>query len=148
MSPNAGDPAYEPLTETYGSMGSMDWRIAAEAESFNDTYIDENRGNREYAAAQTRDVAAQARALRDKIYGMNVLTSSALYNNWQVQMRLADDLVNRVNALVEAWDLSLSFDDPAAHRDEILGPIARDNDEGGANVYRLDFERNYAAARP
>ena len=62
-------------------------------------------------------------------------------------VRCYEDCIKRISVIVEAWDISLSFSDPASHKDEILAPIMRDAD-GGSNRYYEDFRELYPYAKP
>ena len=44
---------------------------------------------------------------------------------------------------------SLKFLKPSDNKDEIVAPLARDNEPGtSSNKYRLDFEDRYPGAKP
>ena len=62
---------------------------------------------------------------------------------------LYDDLDHRIDAICDAWEISLKYSKPEDHKDEIVAPLARDNEPGtSSNKYRLDFEDRYPGAKP
>ena len=50
----------------------------------------------------------------------------------------------RINVINVAWDISLQYDDPSAHEDEILAPIIADRGYNGDNI----FYTRYKELRP
>ena len=75
--------------------------------------------------------------------------SSKNYSSWKDIVALYDDLDNRIDAICDAWEISLKYAKPADHKDEIVTPLARDNEPGtNSNKYRQDFENRYPGAKP
>ena len=75
--------------------------------------------------------------------------SSKNYSSWKDIVALYDDLDHRIDAICDAWEISLKYAKPADHKDEIVAPLARDNVAGtNDNKYRLDFEDRYPGAAP
>ena len=75
--------------------------------------------------------------------------SSKNYSSWKDIVALYDDLDNRIDAICDAWEISLKYAKPADHKNEIVAPLSRDNVAGtNDNKYRLDFEERYPGAKP
>ena len=75
--------------------------------------------------------------------------SSKNYSSWKDIVALYDDLDNRIDAICDAWEISLKYAKPADHKDEIVTPLAGDNEPGtNSNKYRQDFENRYPGAKP
>ncbi len=76
-------------------------------------------------------------------------TSSKNYSSWKDIVALYDDLDHRIDAICDAWEISLKYTKPANHKNEIVAPLSRDNVAGtNDNKYRLDFEERYPGAKP
>mgnify|MGYP000236780424 FL=1 len=75
--------------------------------------------------------------------------SSKNYSSWKDIVALYDDLDNRIDAICDAWEISLKYAKPADHKDEIVAPLTHDNEPGtNSNKYRQDFENRYPGAKP
>ncbi len=75
--------------------------------------------------------------------------SSKNYSSWKDIVALYDDLDHRIDAICDAWEISLKYAKPADHKDEIVAPLSRDNVAGtNDNKYRQDFEDRYPSAKP
>ena len=75
--------------------------------------------------------------------------SSKNYSSWKDIVALYDDLDHRIDAICDAWEISLKYAKPADHKDEIVAPLADDNEPGtNSNKYRQDFEDRYPGAKP
>ena len=85
----------------------------------------------------------------DIVEDLDVPTSSKNYSSWKDIVALYDDLDHRIDAICDAWEISLKYAKPADHKNEIVAPLSRDNVAGtNDNKYRLDFEERYPGAKP
>lgn len=138
---------YDKLTVLYDELGGFDQRISAAASDFNNFYASDDYALRaEYSA----DADALLYAIQEQygeLLGTNVPLNSVNAESYQALDTCYSDCVNRISVITEAWNISLSYDDPSYYRDEILEPIARDND-GTTNRYYADFQKTYPLAKP
>lgn len=140
---------YRRLSEYYDLLEDLDSQVRACAETFNGSYLEEDRTTRQNladVAERTEDTIEQ---YYDIVEDLDVPMSSKNYSSWKDIVALYDDLDNRIDAICDAWEISLKYANPADHKDEIVTPLARDNEPGtNSNKYRQDFEDRYPGAKP
>ena len=140
---------YRRLSEYYDLLEDLDSQVRACAETFNGSYLEEDRTTRQNladVAERTEDTIEQ---YYDIVEDLDVPTSSKNYSSWKDIIALYDDLDHRIDAICDAWEISLKYAKPADHKNEIVAPLSRDNVAGtNDNKYRLDFEERYPGAKP
>lgn len=140
---------YRRLSEYYDLLEALDNQVRACAQAFNGGYLEEDRTTRQNladVAERTEDTIEQ---YYDIVEDLDVPMSSKNYSSWKDIVALYDDLGHRIDAICDAWEISLKYAKPADHKDEIVAPLARDNVAGtNDNRYRLDFEDRYPGAAP
>lgn len=140
---------YRRLSEYYDLLEDLDSQVRACAEAFNGGYLEEDRTTRQNladVAERTEDTIEQ---YYDIVEDLDVPMSSKNYSSWKDIVALYDDLDNRIDAICDAWEISLKYAKPADHKDEIVAPLAGDNEPGtNSNKYRQDFEDRYPGAKP
>ena len=140
---------YRRLSEYYDLLEDLDSQVRACAQAFNGSYLEEDRTARQNladVAERTEDTIEQ---YYDIVEDLDVPMSSKNYSSWKGIVALYDDLDNRIDAICDAWEISLKYAKPADHKDEIVAPLARDNEPGtNSNKYRQDFEDRYPGAKP
>lgn len=140
---------YRRLSEYYDLLEDLDNQVRACAETFNGSYLEEDRTTRQNladVAERTEDTIEQ---YYDIVEDLDVPMSSKNYSSWKDIVALYDDLDNRIDAICDAWEISLKYAKPADHKDEIVAPLAGDNEPGtNSNKYRQDFKDRYPGAKP
>lgn len=140
---------YRRLSEYYDLLEDLDSQVRACAQAFNGSYLEEDRTTRQNladVAERTEDTIEQ---YYDIVEDLDVPMSSKNYSSWKDIVALYDDLDNRIDAICDAWEISLKYAKPADHKDEIVAPLSRDNVAGtNSNKYRQDFEDRYPGAKP
>ena len=140
---------YRRLSEYYDLLEDLDSQVRACAEAFNGGYLEEDRTTRQNladVAERTEDTIEQC---YDIVEDLDVPMSSKNYSSWKDIVALYDDLDHRIDAICDAWEISLKYAKPADHKDEIVAPLAGDNEPGtNSNKYRQDFEDRYPGAKP
>lgn len=140
---------YRRLSEYYDLLEDLDNQVRACAEAFNGGYLEEDRTTRQNladVAERTEDTIEQ---YYDIVEDLDVPMSSKNYSSWKDIVALYDDLDHRIDAICDAWEISLKYAKPADHKDEIVAPLADDNEPGtNSNKYRQDFEDRYPGAKP
>lgn len=140
---------YRRLSEYYDLLEDLDSQVRACAQAFNGSYLEEDRTTRQNladVAERTEDTIEQ---YYDIVEDLDVPTSSKNYSSWKDIIALYDDLDHRIDAICDAWEISLKYAKPADHKNEIVAPLSRDNMAGtNDNKYRLDFEKRYPGAKP
>lgn len=140
---------YRHLSEYYDLLEDLDSQVRGCAQNFNGNYLEEDRTTRQNladVAERTEDTIEQ---YYDIVEDLDVPTSSKNYSSWKDIIALYDDLDHRIDAICDAWEISLKYAKPADHKNEIVAPLSRDNVAGtNDNKYRLDFEERYPGAKP
>ena len=140
---------YRRLSEYYDLLEDLDSQVRGCAQNFNGNYLEEDRTTRQNladVAERTEDTIEQ---YYDIVEDLDVPTSSKNYSSWKDIIALYDDLDHRIDAICDAWEISLKYAKPADHKNEIVAPLSRDNVAGtNDNKYRLDFEERYPGAKP
>lgn len=140
---------YRRLSEYYDLLEDLDNEVRACAQAFNGSYLEEDRTTRQNladVAERTEDTIEQ---YYDIVEDLDVPMSSKNYSSWKDIIALYDDLDHRIDAICDAWEISLKYAKPADHKNEIVAPLSRDNVAGtNDNKYRLDFEERYPGAKP
>lgn len=140
---------YRRLSEYYDLLEDLDSQVRACAQAFNGSYLEEDRTARQNladVAERTEDTIEQ---YYDIVEDLDVPMSSKNYSSWKDIVALYDDLDNRIDAICDAWEISLKYAKPADHKNEIVAPLSRDNVAGtNDNKYRQDFEDRYPGAKP
>ncbi len=140
---------YRRLSEYYDLLEDLDNYVRGCAQNFNGSYLEEDRTTRQNladVAERTEDTIEQ---YYDIVEDLDVPTSSKNYGSWKDIVALYDDLDHRIDAICDAWEISLKYAKPADHKNEIVAPLSRDNVAGtNDNKYRLDFEERYPGAKP
>ena len=140
---------YRRLSEYYDLLEDLDSYVRGCAQNFNGSYLEEDRTTRQNladVAERTEDTIEQ---YYDIVEDLDVPTSSKNYSSWKDIVALYDDLDHRIDAICDAWEISLKYAKPADHKNEIVAPLSRDNVAGtNDNKYRLDFEERYPGAKP
>ena len=140
---------YRRLSEYYDLLEDLDSQVRACAQAFNGSYLEEDRTARQNladVAERTEDTIEQ---YYDIVEDLDVPMSSKNYSSWKDIVALYDDLDHRIDAICDAWEISLKYAKPVDHKDEIVAPLAGDNEPGtNSNKYRQDFEDRYPGAKP
>ena len=140
---------YRRLGEYYDLLEDLDSQVRACAQAFNGSYLEEDRTTRQNladVAERTEDTIEQ---YYDIVEDLDVPASSKNYSSWKDIIALYDDLDHRIDAICDAWEISLKYAKPADHKNEIVAPLSRDNVAGtNDNKYHLDFEERYPGAKP
>ena len=121
---------YRRLSEYYDLLEDLDSQVRACAEAFNGGYLEEDRTTRQNladVAERTEDTIEQ---YFDIVEDLDVPMSSKNYSSWKDIVALYDDLDHCIDAICDAWEISLKYAKPADHKDEIVAPLAGDNEPG------------------
>ena len=140
---------YRRLSEYYDLLEDLDSQVRACAQAFNGSYLEEDRTTRQNLADVAERTEETIEQYYDIVEDLDVPMSSKNYHSWKDIIALYDDLDHRIDAICDAWEISLKYAKPSNHKDEIVAPLARDNEPGtSSNKYRLDFEDRYPSAKP
>jgi len=140
---------YDQLSSYYSRLSDLDQQVRDCATTFNTYYLKDDRSSRQSASDAAEALDDQIGDLKDEVEDLDVPMSSKNYSSWKDIVALYDDLDHRIDAICDAWEISLKYAKPADHKDEIVAPLSRDNVAGtNDNKYRQDFEDRYPSAKP
>ena len=141
---------YEELTRYYDDLDGLDASVRSCATEFNQTYLESDYTTRQNAASTADRLEDKIDDALDALEDLDIDHSSKNYSSWRGIINLYQDLEHRIDVICEAWETDLMYaDDPASHKDDIIAPLSADNVSGtNDNRYRLDYEQNYAGAKP
>ncbi|MCH3943254.1 MAG: zinc ribbon domain-containing protein [Atopobiaceae bacterium] len=141
------DPVFEAIESDYAQLGDLAKSVDANADAFarSGTAQDlsarvSGKNDADSLATKTSNLISDIDSLQDGdgLYAEDVSHLSTLGNY----------LRNRLDALDEAWSLSVDASDPAASATSIKAPLARQQDGSGSNTYKTLFDQNYASWKP
>lgn len=140
---------YDQLSSYYSRLSDLDQQVRDCATAFNTYYLKDDRSSRQSASDTAEALEDQIDDLKDEVEDLDVPVDSQNYSSWKDIIALYDDLDHRIDAICDAWEISLKYAKPADHKNEIVAPLSRDNVAGtNDNKYRLDFEERYPGAKP
>lgn len=137
------------LEAAYNEIDRWDGTIKQAAEEFNAHYLDDTAQREEYSQCASSTSEA-VRKQSEELSGLgNEISLDFPWYNFYLDVReLYECLEFRINAIVEAWNISLSYNSPSEHQSEILEPINRNKDETGGNRYLNRFQEIYPLVKP
>lgn len=138
---------HETLSAVYFDLGDLDARIAQAAQTFNSDHLATDADLRSKDAEEARAVLDDALAAASRLDELYVPEQSINAGAADALRTCAQDCIARIDAICQAWDISLRFDDPTGHADEIRAPLA-DGGPTGANASRERFAATYPNAMP
>ena len=142
------DTAFEYLTATYDTLQSYNDRVYSCLQTYNGVVFSSDRTQREAAAGVAKSLLGELESDMKSLDAMNIGKASELYDDYQNVRRLLNDQYQRLAVVVESWDISLGYDTPYEHEDEILEPLRRDIGPSGVSTYLEDFDATYWESRP
>ncbi len=134
--------AYAQLSASYDQLDGFHNQISSIASDFSD-----NVGVNDLTDIRNRaaDLQQQIESARSTLQAISVQDGTAYAQSKAAIDNLYNDLVMRISVLVEACDAQMSGGDWST-------PLTRDNgaadEHGHTNKYLIDYEANYAAAKP
>lgn len=141
---------YDELTRYYDDLDGLDASVRSCATEFNQNYLDGDYTTRQNAAGTADRLEDKIDDALDQLEDLDIDRASKNYRSWRSIINLYQDLEHRIDVINEAWEIDLRYaDDPSSHKDDIIAPLSADNISGtNDNKYRLDYEKNYADAKP
>lgn len=132
------------LLPYYQALPIYDSRISSLATTFNDGYLDQDRTRRVDSLTGVQSLMGQIESSTHDLYKLKVSQDSQYYEDFKLIRRCYIDADNRLRCLAQAWQISLAYDNPAQHANEILAPIIAARQGGDQNISFVDFQDTYA----
>ena len=130
------------LKAYYEAAGELDGYVRQAADDFNDNYLSRSKETRSELAESAGYLEMDIDELWKSLESLEVPESSQYYETWKDICTLYECLWHRIDVITQAWGISLSYDNPKNHEEEILAPIKADN-ENGDNIYYTRFNELY-----
>ena len=142
------DTVFANLTAVYDTLQSYNERVYSCIQTYNGVFVSPDRNQREAAAGIASSLLGEIDNDIKSLDAMNIGRGSSLYDDYENVRRLLNDQYQRLAVIVESYEISLKYDTPYQHQDEILEPLTRDIGPTGENSYLEDFDANYWSSRP
>lgn len=138
---------YQNLLNYYQDLAGFDQEISTAADNFNSNYLKEDMVTRNRYATSALELQSKLKEAQQSLTQYAVPSSSINYHHYTDMLACYEACLNRINVICEAWDNSLSYDDPEGHEEEILAPLRSNNGAGSSN-YLQQFDELYPNAQP
>jgi hypothetical protein len=137
---------HEILVMLYEDAGVYDTYVREAADNFNGDYLTESKEVREEYYESAVMLTEDLHELWIAVENLEVSSESRYYSQWKDICELYECLYYRIDVIKAAWEISLSYDNPKGHEEEILAPIRADNVDGD-NKYYTRFNELYPTIR-
>lgn len=131
------------LMPYYQALPSYDSSISSMATTFNDEYLDQDRTQRVDNLTDVQNLMGQIESSTRDLYKLKVSQDSKYYDDFKLIRRCYIDADNRLKCLAQAWQVSLAYDNPAQHANEIIAPIIAARQGSDNNTSYVDFQDAY-----
>ena len=133
---------HDQLVKYYEKAGGYDGEVASCADDFNANYLKEDLSLRKNKAAKASSLKQKIKSDWDALKNLKPPFSSNNKQAYDDICLLYEYLWRRIDVIDRAWAISLGYEKPAEHKDEILQPIGAER-EGGNNKYYTMFKNLY-----
>ena len=138
---------FQTLTSAYAALDGYSDRIVDCVDDFNGLYMARSMDDRTAAKAKADKVKSDLEAAKAEIESLQIGQASPYATDAANIEELYDCQIGRITSLTDAWAVSVQYDIPSQHQDEILAALAA-NYEGGNNVYLERYDELYPYAKP
>ena len=140
--------AREQSTPTeYSALDDYSNRIVSCVDDFNSWYIARDMNKRQASQATAEKVKSDLEAAKAEIENLKVSNSSPYAADAANLIELYDCQIGRITSLTDAWAVSVQYEVPSEHQDEILAALSA-NYVGGNNPYLERYDELYPSSKP
>lgn len=141
---------YNSLLSAYNKLDGFDQRIRDCASTYNANTAILNAGLSERTADANTCKALEKEIQQEmsSLSALGITSSSKYYQDYKNISNLQNDLLKRIDVMVQSWNISIKYSNTTGHEKEIYAPIDADNDANGVNIYKTDYLNNYASSKP
>lgn len=138
---------YEALTKYYTDLGGFRGQVNNVVSNFNNYHqLADKQKRQQYADecnALITSITDSKAALIEDMNELGLKDDDPLFSTYEQINHLYELLLTRLNVIKQCWDLSLTFDTPKEHAEEILAPLSQDIVKGkSASI--AEFDETYA----
>ena len=138
---------FQTLSSEYSALDGYSNRIVSCVDDFNSWYIARDMNKRQASQATAEKVKSDLEAAKAEIESLKVSNSSPYAADAANLIELYDCQIGRITSLTDAWAVSVQYEVPSEHQDEILAALSA-NYVGGNNPYLERYDELYPSSRP
>ncbi len=138
---------FQTLSSEYSALDGYSNRIVSCVDDFNSWYIARDINKRQASQATAEKVKSDLEAAKAEIESLKVSNSSPYAADAANLIELYDCQIGRITSLTDAWAVSVQYEVPSEHQDEILAALSA-NYVGGNNPYLERYDELYPSSKP
>ena len=138
---------FQTLSSEYSALDGYSNRIVSCVDDFNSWYIARDMNKRQASQATAEKVKSDLEAAKAEIENLKVSNSSPYATDAANLIELYDCQIGRITSLTDAWAVSVQYEVPSEHQDEILAALSA-NYVSGNNPYLERYDELYPASKP
>lgn len=138
---------FQTLSSEYSALDGYSNRIVSCVDDFNSWYIARDMNKRQASQATAEKVKSDLEAAKAEIENLKVSNSSPYAADTANLIELYDCQIGRITSLTDAWAVSVQYEVPSEHQDEILAALSA-NYVGGNNPYLERYDELYPSSKP
>lgn len=135
------------LESNYTTLGNYRGQVNTVVSNFNNFHVASDKTKRQQHAdecdALIASISDSKAALIEDMNEIGLMETDSSFSTYEQINKLYDLLLTRLNVIKECWDVSLSFDKPKEHAEEILAPLSKDI-KGGKSTSIAQFDELYS----
>lgn len=138
---------FQTLSSEYSALDGYSNRIVSCVDDFNSWYIARDMNKRQASQATAEKVKSDLEAAKAEIENLKVSNSSPYAADAANLIELYECQIGRITSLTDAWAVSVQYEVPSEHQDEILAALSA-NYVGGNNPYLERYDELYPSSKP
>ena len=138
---------FQTLSSEYSALDGYSNRIVSCVDDVNSWYIARDMNKRQASQATAEKVKSDLEAAKAEIENLKVSNSSPYAADAANLIELYDCQIGRITSLTDAWAVSVQYEVPSEHQDEILAALSA-NYVGGNNPYLERYDELYPSSKP
>ena len=138
---------FQTLSSEYSALDGYSNRIVSCVDDFNSWYIARDMNKRQASQATAEKVRSDLEAAKAEIENLKVSNSSPYATDAANLIELYDCQIGRITSLTDAWAVSVQYEVPSEHQDEILAALSA-NYVSGNNPYLERYDELYPSSKP
>lgn len=138
---------FQTLSSEYSALDGYSNRIVSCVDDFNSWYIARDMNKRQASQATAEKVKSDLEAAKAEIENLKVSSNSPYAADAANLIELYDCQIGRITSLTDAWAISVQYEVPSEHQDEILAALSA-NYVGGNNPYLERYDELYPSSKP
>lgn len=138
---------FQTLSSEYSALDGYSNRIVSCVDDFNSWYIARDMNKRQASQATAEKVKSDLEAAKAEIENLKVSNGSPYATDAANLIELYDCQIGRITSLTDAWAVSVQYEVPSEHQDEILAALSA-NYVSGNNPYLERYDELYPSSKP